>query len=62
LWSLTRTVKFDGQKVYYQFCPMAFKNQGAYWLSDKREIRNPYLSSKMPTCGEIADSVDYSKR
>jgi hypothetical protein len=62
LWSLTRTVKFDGQKVYYQFCPMAFKNQGAYWLSNGREIRNPYFGNKMLTCGETADSVDYSKR
>jgi hypothetical protein len=62
LWSLTRTVKFDGQKIYYQFCPMAFNNQGAYWLNNSREIRNPYFGSKMLTCGETADSVDYSKR
>ncbi len=62
LWSLTRTVKYDGEKVYYQFCPMAFKNQGAYWLSNSRQIRNPYFGDKMLTCGETADSLDYSKR
>jgi len=62
LWSLTRTVKYDGEKVYYQFCPMAFNHQGGYWLSDKEDIQNPYLGDKMSTCGETADSVDYSKR
>lgn len=62
LWSLTRTVKYDGQKVYYEFCSMALKNQGAYWLSNSREIHNPYFGDKMPACGEVADSVDYSKR
>ena len=35
LWSLTRTVKYDGEKVYYQYCPMAFNNKGAYWLSNQ---------------------------
>jgi Cu(I)/Ag(I) efflux system membrane fusion protein len=62
LWSLTRTVRYDGQKVYYQFCPMAFDNSGAYWLSDNNEIRNPYFGSKMLTCGEVTDSLDYSKK
>jgi hypothetical protein len=62
LWSLTRTVKYDRQKIYYQFCPMAFDNRGAYWLSDKRDVRNPYFAGKMTDCGEVADSVDYGKR
>lgn len=62
LWSLTRTVRFDKQTVYYVYCPMALDNKGAYWLSDKKEIRNPYFGNKMLNCGEIADSVHYSKR
>lgn len=62
LWSLTRTVQYSGQKVYYQYCPMAFDNKGAYWLSNSREIRNPYFGDKMLKCGEVADSLDYSKR
>jgi hypothetical protein len=62
LWSLTRTVRYDGQKVYYQFCPMAFDNTGAYWLSDNNEVRNPYFGSKMLNCGEVTDSLDYSKK
>lgn len=62
LWSLTRTVQYGGQKVYYVYCPMAFNNKGAYWLSNSREITNPYMGDKMPKCGELADSLDYSKR
>ena len=61
LWSLTRTVKYDGEKVYYQYCPMAFDNKGAYWLSNQAAIRNPYFGDEMLECGKIEDSLDYSK-
>lgn len=39
--------------VYIQYCPMAFHNQGAHWLSLDSVIRNPYFGDKMLTCGEI---------
>ena len=59
LWSLTRTVRYDGEKVYYQYCPMAFNNKGAYWLSNQATIRNPYFGAEMLECGKIEDSLDY---
>jgi Cu(I)/Ag(I) efflux system membrane fusion protein len=62
LWSLTRTVKYDGQKVYYQFCPLALDNMGGYWLSDKIDTDNPYMSDKSKGCNEVNDSLDYSRR
>lgn len=62
LWSLTRTVKYDGAKVYYNFCPMAFNNKGAYWMSNSSKIKNPYFGEKMLECGSVEDSVDYSQR
>lgn len=61
LWSLTRTVKYDGEKIYYQYCPMAFSNKGAYWLSNQSAIRNPYFGDEMLECGKVEDSLDYSK-
>jgi uncharacterized protein YdbL (DUF1318 family) len=61
MWSLTRTVRYTGQKVYWQYCPMAFNNQGAYWMSNQREIRNPYFGNEMLNCGSVEDSLDYSK-
>jgi uncharacterized protein YdbL (DUF1318 family) len=61
VWTLTRTVQYAGEKVYYQFCPMAFDNKGAAWLSNVPEIKNPYFGDKMLTCGSVQDSVDYGK-
>jgi uncharacterized protein DUF3347 len=57
LWSLTRTVNYAGQKIYYQHCPMAFNNEGANWLSREYAIRNPYFGDKMLTCGSTQDSL-----
>jgi Cu(I)/Ag(I) efflux system membrane fusion protein len=31
---------------------MAF-DTGAYWISDSKEIRNPYFGDAMLTCGEV---------
>jgi hypothetical protein len=61
MWSLTRTVRYDGQKVYWQYCPMAFNNKGAYWMSNEKEIKNPYFGNEMLNCGSVEDSLDYSK-
>ncbi len=46
----------DSGKIYKQYCPMAFKNTGAYWLSESKEIANPYFGDKMYRCGRI-DSI-----
>jgi len=39
--------------MYLQFCPMAFDDKGAYWISDKEEIRNPYFGDMMLKCGSV---------
>ncbi len=41
------------QKLYQDFCPMANDNKGAMWISEIKEIKNPYLGAAMPTCGTI---------
>lgn len=41
------------QKLYEDFCPMANDKQGAIWISNKEAINNPYMGTKMPTCGKI---------
>lgn len=45
------------QPVYRQYCPMAFDNQGAYWLSSEKEIRNPYFGNKMLKCGRVEEEI-----
>lgn len=44
-------------ELYYQFCPMANNNKGAYWLSKEDKIKNPYFGSKMMTCGEVKEKI-----
>ncbi|WP_460935635.1 DUF3347 domain-containing protein [Spirosoma humi] len=44
-------------KAYVQFCPMAAEGKGASWLSDKREVRNPYYGDKMLTCGSVKEEI-----
>jgi len=59
MYDLTRTIRYDQQKIYHQYCPMAFDNTGAYWLSKEEQIKNPYFGSKMPSCGETRDSLNF---
>lgn len=44
-------------EVYKQFCPMAFNNEGGYWLSSEEEIRNPYFGDKMLKCGKVTETI-----
>lgn len=59
MYDLVRTVRYDEEVIYHQYCPMAFNDAGAYWLSKNSEIKNPYFGKKMLTCGEVKDSVDF---
>lgn len=43
--------------VYVQFCPMAFDDKGAYWLSEAEEILNPYFGDYMLRCGEVTKKI-----
>jgi Cu(I)/Ag(I) efflux system membrane fusion protein len=36
---------------------MAFDFDGAEWLSDSDQIRNPYFGDKMLTCGSVEDTI-----
>ena len=47
-----------GKDAYYEFCPMAFNNEGGYWLSDQDQIRNPYFGKAMLTCGEVKEKLN----
>lgn len=69
LYPMLRAIRYDASPVYYQMCPMAFNDsETAYWLSDTREINNPYLGTKHPKyasgmlhCGELKDSLNYAR-
>ena len=44
--------------VYKQFCPMAFNNEGGYWLSTVSEIYNPYFGDRMLRCGKVTETIE----
>lgn len=46
-----------GKSAFYEFCPMAFNNEGAFWISEAEQIRNPYFGEKMLTCGEVKEKL-----
>ncbi|WP_114750447.1 efflux RND transporter periplasmic adaptor subunit [Pleomorphovibrio marinus] len=50
-----------GLTLYRQFCPMAFDDQGAYWLSAEKEIKNPYFGDEMLTCGDLKETYEPGK-
>ena len=57
LYKSVKAFGLGGKEAFYEFCPMAFNNEGAYWLSDQEKIRNPYFGDKMLTCGEVKEKL-----
>jgi hypothetical protein len=52
-YQFLNTVRYDREPLYLQECPMAFDDvKPGLWLSEKEEIRNPYLGLHHPTYGK----------
>lgn len=52
-WDLAPKFKVADNALYLQVCPMT----NAMWLSDSKEIKNPYYPKNMLTCGEVKASL-----
>ena len=48
----------EGNRLFTAYCPMALNSRGAYWLSDSREIQNPYMGQAMYSCGEVREIIN----
>jgi len=57
LYKSVKAFGLGGKEAFYDFCPMAFNNEGAYWLSDQEQIKNPYFGDKMLTCGSVKEKL-----
>ncbi len=57
LYAIIKQFKANSMTAYRQYCPMAFGNKGAFWLSDKKEVRNPYYGNKMLKCGSVKEEL-----
>ncbi len=59
LYNAIKSLGLMNKTVYFQFCPMAMNDKGAFWLSESEEIRNPYFGDQMLTCGETREIIKY---
>jgi len=57
MYKMLVALKSNTVDLYYQYCAMANDGKGAYWVSEKSVIVNPYLGKKMPTCGSTKDTI-----
>lgn len=65
LYPFLKTIHYEGEKLYWQNCPMAFgEDKEGNWISNTEEIVNPYLGKNHPEykssmlhCGEIKDTL-----
>ena len=47
----------SGRPLYHDHCPMYNENKGAMWLSETKEVKNPYFGAKMLTCGTVEEVI-----
>lgn len=53
MWTIIERIVPENTVLYQQTCPMA----GKIWISDVKEIKNPYFPKNMLTCGKVTASV-----
>lgn len=58
IYELVKAGDKTGQKLYYDNCPMYNDGKGGNWLSETKEIQNPYLGQSMPTCGTVKEELN----
>jgi hypothetical protein len=46
-----------GQILYKDFDPMVNNGKGAFWLSETKEIKNPYMGKAMLSSGSIKEEI-----
>lgn len=55
--TLVKGGKLSEGTLYLEYCPMANSNEGAYWLSNEKAIKNPYFGDKMLKCGSVKETI-----
>src|SRR4051794_18081677 len=56
MYDLVKAFK-SSQTLYQDHCPMYNDGKGATWLSEVKDIKNPYLGKKMPDCGTVKEEI-----
>lgn len=55
--ALVKEGKLTSGTLYVEYCPMANNNQGAFWLSNEKQIKNPYFGDSMLKCGSVKETI-----
>ncbi|HFA49210.1 MAG TPA: DUF3347 domain-containing protein [Bacteroidetes bacterium] len=55
LYSTFKSFHMKKEDIHLVYCPMAFNEKGAYWLSANHKIRNPYFGDERLKCGQITE-------
>lgn len=58
----TESFGLEIDRTYRLFCPMAFDDKGAFWLSESNKILNPYFGDMMLRCGEVKQTYRKGQR
>lgn len=56
LYDLVKASKTE-RTLYKDFCPMYNNKKGGIWLSETKDIKNPYLGKQMPECGQMQEEI-----
>jgi hypothetical protein len=55
--TLVKESKLSSGAIYLEYCPMANNNEGGFWLSNEKQIKNPYFGDAMLKCGSIKETI-----
>jgi hypothetical protein len=55
--SILKAGKLTSGSIFLAYCPMANNDEGAFWLSNEKEIRNPYFGDSMLKCGSVKETL-----
>ncbi len=58
MYVLAKAYHPNESELYFQFCPMAKNGDGANWLSNTKEIINPYMGQRMLACGRTKETLN----
>ena len=53
--ALIKTFGTD-QKLYQDYCPMYNQGKDGYWISETKDVKNPYYGSEMLSCGRMVQA------
>lgn len=59
LYDLIRTVQYNQIVLFHYYCANSFDDQGAYWISQISDGKNPYSPKLNTPCAEIRDTLSF---